>query len=350
MVKSKLFSTLCVSLLLLSSTGALMSASTTSTSPYCFEEVIIHPYHLTQGCIVDITLSRTDSNIPYVSVSTAADKQGLYSVSKYVKKGTPNQVLDVRFQIKPEDLYEGITYFFIFTYNTILYSAKQGFIAAVKPIDDYVKEEYVITSDKQPTLEFNNFYYMVRGVIKNYEKYDFSTWDSLFLDEFYYRIDLEQVKFGYKSPAMKNKLPQTAYAVITIYDPDNYFEHITQGIEGRKRFTLYAFSDENGTVSLVNDYTFYVDPNTFITYSTQVEGTVPTKYIYLPKYMYKQGLTFKYNIHFYDIGFNEIELDYTFSRQIDKRLVGNCVDSKYCVIGEQSNDHFKGGDIYEVNK
>lgn len=349
MLKSKIIASICTGLFLLPATGMLMSVQPhEKPAAYNFDVTKIYPYQHDGFARIYVKLTRTDDNIPYIGVKTCSTEKGKFTRTDFLRGTSDSRVLEGYLRADSTYLYEGITYFRIFTFTTYEGSGEVGFTVPVKESTDL--EDYVIDANKYdtPVVKFDNFAYFEGHTNMSWETFNFQWWDTLFFDETYYRIDLEQIYFGYSCPFMGGKLPQTAEAVITINDPGGYMSYIQRG-SSRKRFYLTPHLSK-GRVTCVSDYTFYVDPDTFVMYETQLAGTVPTKYIYLPKHKYQDDLTFSYNVKFYDIGVNEVDINYSYSRQISKRLVGNCVNSQYCVIGEQSSDHFQGGQIIEVTK
>ncbi len=93
----------------------------------------------------------------------------------------------------------------------------------------------------------------------------------------------------------------------------------------------------------------YVNPKTFEMSSIQFDGYVETTCLYLPKGY--DGFYSSWNCGFviYQIGMNKIMLACSLALINGKRIMGNCVNSDYCIISESASPDFEVGTVVEHN-
>ena len=196
---------------------------------------------------------------------------------------------------------------------------------------DIAKSSYELIEDNQ-SIESHNDLVVVRGngtYSTRKIKYSFFGFDGLYVPSYYHKISVAD--FGITMTNTDVPFFKCEPSLVI----KNY-NHIFDDVEGANdtvTFPLKTKGFKTGhSFLLKND--LYVNPETLMLSSTQKEGYVKTKYIYLPiNDMQNQG---KYECYFAftNFGIDRDMLIHSFELKALRNTFGDCSNSKYCIIRE----------------
>lgn len=161
-------------------------------------------------------------------------------------------------------------------------------------------------------------------VVENKEKLYFSDFKDYFLDDVYYRINLNQFTFAYEFP---NSTFIYKNAYMTINDKLEYFDNLTGGKIPLK------ITENNGEISVIFKFIMYVDPTLLEMNLLPKTGYVATNNFYLPvnKMSDINGMSLSFEIN--EIGYNKTTIKWDMIYDPTTNKIGPCQNSEYCIVG-----------------
>ena len=159
--------------------------------------------------------------------------------------------------------------------------------------------------------------------------YSFKNFEGIYVPSFYHKIDLSDFEIGVSNIA---KYTFTCTPTLVIKNINGVFDDIT-GANTSAEFKLKSKETTSGFTFELAD-TLYVDKETLLLSSTEKEGYVKTKHIYLPRN--EMRIQDQYDAYFVFEGFG-INLDLLYYRvelMALKNTFGDCRNSEYCIQEE----------------
>lgn len=202
----------------------------------------------------------------------------------------------------------------------------------------FVEAPIINVTDDIKVVSFLNIatYSNVFGLEENFENYDFRGFDSIYVPDYYHKLDLSsfQLKVGNKTrDTFKYKS-----AVFYIYDPDDLFEEFAQYRTGDYiQLPLDFQLESNKYYSLRLKNPLYVNKLNLKMSFTKKDEYVETRHIYFPINQMQNVETYRFALTISDLGYNMAYISYSFTVRAFKNIVGDCSNSKYCIgISNQS--------------
>lgn len=307
------------------------------------EHLKAYPYKYGQPGIIDVLITRLDTGPLTLYIETSRSEDGPYTLA--TKYTGDNKKLDHTLIVPISQMYRDNTYVHAYMY----YFPKQDdWIKSVRfcwqPMESFT---YHIDGDKVPRYYFANGIYYSGKKFTNGETFDVSSLVSLYVNEYYYRLDLDILTFLYTSALNDSNLGDNLTATLKMADPNNFFLNIGEKENNKRVFTLNIVK-EGECYRVKSPYTFYVNPDTLQMFGKKTGNTIATRYIYLPKNFYSENYSIDFTLYIDKIGINENSFIYNFSHLFLKKMMGNCSDSKYCIIGENSGNSLGDSSYEEV--
>lgn len=188
--------------------------------------------------------------------------------------------------------------------------------------------KYKITENNKNNVVFDKYTAKVGKNGNISETYDYSNVLPYFTNDRYYRLMVNSMMIKYTS---SNKY---SYGSAYLYfdDPDNIFPHLEENVNRKKHIELKCEMVGN-YITFAYKNMMYVNPKNMQMSMTQKPGFLTCKYFYLPLGQEERfdGYIFTLTIH--SSGVSKIELSYDIVFNTGYSLVGDCIDSDYCVVG-----------------
>lgn len=159
--------------------------------------------------------------------------------------------------------------------------------------------------------------------------YSFAGFEGLYIPNYYHKIDLSNFAIG-----LANSYHPffTCTPTLTIKNYDNAFKDITGAGETVTFNLKLVEGDHRYTFELAD--LVYVHTETLKMSSTKKSGYVQTKHIYLPRNEMRNQDKFESYFLFQDFGIDRDMVIHQFEIRALTNIVGDCRNSKYCVIRE----------------
>lgn len=137
---------------------------------------------------------------------------------------------------------------------------------------------------------------------------------------------------------------ECGYAILNITDGFEDFPNIGSVINNSRRaipIEYKALSDSRITLKFKND--LFVHPITHAMSETYRNGYVKTDKLFFPNNS-AINTSYKMQIYMEDFGINDSTVTYTFNLTLSEKIVGNCIDSRYCVISKAATPNIDLGE------
>ena len=198
----------------------------------------------------------------------------------------------------------------------------------VKPVAKNSSEQVISSSNYRFTTEGLSFYVKDSEIISLNDDIIFDL-NKMNLDhEYYYKLDLSKLSFSYNN----NKIPYKE-AYLTFNDYNQIFKYLDHDQNNLVKIPL-SLSVWNKKVSMSLKGPYYVNPISFDIATQELEGFTYSPYFLLPKNMKDQFDTSNFTLHLAGLGNAGFNLKCTLNYTCDKTLIGPCMTSDYCVIGD----------------
>lgn len=162
------------------------------------------------------------------------------------------------------------------------------------------------------------------------DAYDFSYLGDEILEETYLYIDLRKIKFKYTGERLlthgEMKFTFTDWWNNFPYlEKINVFTYVNLELEFDYSTSFYNFALADG---------YYVNPKTLEMSYTNRVGFIETDIFYLPMNKSDTVDGMKLMFYLYDMGYELNEFRFEMKYYFGKKLIGDCSDSDYCIVGE----------------
>ena len=159
--------------------------------------------------------------------------------------------------------------------------------------------------------------------------YEFDGFEGIYVPAYYHKIDLEDFYFSVEG-IYQQFINFSGSLVIKNYN--NVFKDVS-GANETATFDLKIVNEApDYTFALKND--MYVDPESLLMSSTQKDGYVKTKHIYLPRNEMQNQDKFEFNLVLNNFGIDKDLVVHHLDVKALKNIFGDCNNSKYCVVRE----------------
>lgn len=162
------------------------------------------------------------------------------------------------------------------------------------------------------------------------EHFNFSGFMDYFNVDYYYRLSLDSLSITYSS---KKSYPG-CNANLRFVDYSHLFPYIDS--EDSVPIVNIPLNTENsgGLVTFSFPKTMYVNPYTLEMSLVARPDFKATKYFYLPHNHLPELLDQIFTLEVSDFGYSKVSFSYDIRYTNNRRLIGDCNSSDYCVIGE----------------
>lgn len=197
------------------------------------------------------------------------------------------------------------------THDTYLAKAKNFVLSSLN-------NSFVAT---QPTLFYSKGTWSTKAA-----KYSFSNFNDIYIPSYYHSVEVDE--YAIES---SDYFPVTGKDInLWLTNRNGVFNDMPNDSE---YLILPLILDENGKLKVKD--TYYVDPLTLLMSSTQKEGYIPTKHLYLPKNEMRFQGEYEGILMFNDMGPEHISCIYSFTLNALLNVMGNCHNSEFCVVQNQ---------------
>ena len=190
--------------------------------------------------------------------------------------------------------------------------------------------------------DFINDYYVVEDIVvdpDNYskvkdEKFKFNQALDYFNSDTYYRLSLEDVLITYECG-----LPfPGCIAHLHFVDYLKSFPYLDSENEVPTFDIPLRTITKNNRISFAFPHVMYVKPATLEMSLEARPGFVSTSYFYLPKNRCEEMLDQVFSVDVKEFGHGKTSFTWDMRYLNNQRLIGDCSNSDYCVIGEPTNE------------
>ena len=190
--------------------------------------------------------------------------------------------------------------------------------------------------------DFINDYYVVEDIVvdpDNYskvkdEKFKFNQALDYFNSDTYYRLSLEDVLITYECG-----LPfPGCIAHLHFVDYLKSFPYLDSENEVPTFDIPLRTITKNNRISFAFPHVMYVKPATLEMSLEARPGFVSTSYFYLPKNRCEEILDQVFSVDVKEFGHGKTSFTWDMRYLNNQRLIGDCSNSDYCVIGEPTNE------------
>lgn len=176
----------------------------------------------------------------------------------------------------------------------------------------------------------NNFIFKFETTKKNSfnsEKYIFADMQSNLTNDYENKLYINS-RFAYgKSQAATND----AYGYLTFTDTYNLFPYMEKS---NKVITLPLHIDKKSALNYITyNNEMYVNPYTLQMASHYRFGFVTTNNFYLPIEESKKMEDYTFYIHLRELGYSEIDVDFSLTYSNEYKIFGSCDSATYCIGG-----------------
>ena len=184
------------------------------------------------------------------------------------------------------------------------------------------------------TYEVNNVlgYTNEKGNFITSNAYHFKNWYALNDITTYNKFDVEM--FSFEETFGHLYIP-VEYSRIELKIPANYglFSDLTDSERSSNSVVLSLKLLDKGDNHFVLSFNqnLFVNPQTYEMSRVERNNFVPTKYIYLPKNGFNDLGNLNFEINGEKLGTMHLDFEYHFSIEAQRRRIGDCVTSDYCV-------------------
>ena len=161
------------------------------------------------------------------------------------------------------------------------------------------------------------------------EVFSFKNSVSIVNDETYHHLSLNELYFNYY---FSLKYPNYSQCYLYFYDTYYLFTTITTTRIIKVPLLLY-FDPSLSKVYFRYKNTMYVEPSSLQMSLVKKEGYIETNKFYFPLNQKEKINTYNFKIEIKKMGQNETDVSIPFNYRSGKNLLGDCVDSDYCIIG-----------------
>ena len=230
--------------------------------------------------------------------------------------------------------------------SVLLFQATNCTTRGVVPIITNYPTMYPNNYDED---EFENTYCFTRskGWVLYYEEFSFKGFEDLYIPDYYHKVDFSD--FRIKRTAVSSvDLPYTRASVLI----DNYnglFSDVgTPLANGQKRYLLLDLEKgTNNWYHFVFKDKLYVHKTKLLMSSTPKEGYIETRHFYLPHLGMKDQENYKFQFSIVDLGGAKATFSHRMSVKAPIDIIGNCVDSEYCVSTYNDSPELELGSVEE---
>lgn len=163
------------------------------------------------------------------------------------------------------------------------------------------------------------------------EYFEFENFYDFFLIDEYYRLKMDQ----YKCYSHLEESFSWIDAYIELVNPQPCFNYLCDS-DGKISFPIVLINHDNQYFSLDFANYLYVNPNNYEMSLKPKIGFRQTKYFYLPINCQEQVKKQEFLITITGIGYWKTNMSWSSYVPVDVNLIGDCSNSKYCVVGGQS--------------
>lgn len=157
--------------------------------------------------------------------------------------------------------------------------------------------------------------------------YDFEGFEPTYYPNQYHNIKLDQLTITLSNNYFP-KLFSSGYLYLT--NNNEVFNDMP--LNGSNLRVPITFEKSlNNTYHLCLRDVYYINPDTYLMSSTKKDGFLETKYIYFPNSEMNELQNYKARILLLDFGVEHSRVIYEFSFKSLFSLLGNCIDSEYCI-------------------
>lgn len=190
--------------------------------------------------------------------------------------------------------------------------------------------------------DYINDYYVVEDIVvdpDNYskvkdEKFKFDQALDYFNSDTYYRLSLEDVLITYECG-----LPfPGCIAHLHFVDYLKSFPYLDSENEVPTFDIPLRIITKNNRISFAFPHVMYVKPATLEMSLEARPGFVSTSYFYLPKNRCEEILDQVFSVDVKEFGHGKTSFTWDMRYLNNQRLIGDCSNSDYCVIGEPTNE------------
>lgn len=231
--------------------------------------------------------------------------------------GTSNQI---------KLFYEGNISYDVLTINAVFESGKNS----------------VINSENYSLSPGTGFIVNDAGNISTYtDTYNFKNFNESYTPTYYHNISLDNYQIVKTNNAMQNFSADS----ISLYLTNR--EGVFDNMPGNHNYMIVPLSIySNGTKSYLKLKNFYyVNPKTLLMSEEYKVGYVSTGHIYFPHNEMKYQGEYEGRIIFSHINGGQSNLTYKFSLNAELNLLGDCIESEYCVVTKDGSDNNMGYEI-----
>lgn len=225
--------------------------------------------------------------------------------------------------------------------NTLRFALTIGRVTKNLSVDAFRITKAVIRPNLDGQTSYSSPYnsiIMENGIIaKTRDNYVFSGFESFFEEEFYHHLNLSRLRIASENPFSYSK------ATLRIKDDYGFYTRLNRGLTiGYRELPL--------KLTLINDYyhfdygtNLYVDPDTLLMSLSSRDGFIPTNTFFFPKQQYSRQKEIDMSIMITECGINSNTIIYDFSHIANLRFIGDCRNSKYCIVTQSHTDN----DVFE---
>jgi hypothetical protein len=163
-------------------------------------------------------------------------------------------------------------------------------------------------------------------LITKRDSFIFNGFNGIVEDEFYHYLDLSSLSINSENPFVYTK------AVLMIPENGPFYNLLPKSKSvGYREIELTILSDQGGRLTMAFSKTLFVEPKTLMMSSVAKDGFVETNQLYFPKEAFESEHDLDLRITISGCGYNGITIHYLFTYYSNKKFLGNCRNSEYCI-------------------
>jgi hypothetical protein len=205
----------------------------------------------------------------------------------------------------------------IFQQENILITPK-----GIEEIQTFISPKNISTFNSEGTA----VYYSENIIFKNFF--------SDVVDEYYLRLNLNQFSFWISS--LFPTITEVKNSLLKLDDPNFDFPLLKREEESLVLLDLEV-SPVNTIFSIYLKESIFIDPINRLCSYVEKQGFKSTSYLYFPPDRFETLKRISASMTFEVMGANSYLIEYPFFYLSEKKYVGGCLDSKYCVTTSTTN-------------
>lgn len=188
-------------------------------------------------------------------------------------------------------------------------------------------KEIVITENNKNNLRIEGYLAKIGDNKRYVERYNFSELSNYFTNDRYYRLLIDDFSFTNIGSDTKD----INSATLEFSDSDNLFPFLPS--VNNKKYIDLKIEYKQGIYHFSYSNKFYVNPETLQMSYEPRENFSLVEHFYLPRGKSEKFDGYIFTLNILNAGYTKTTLKYDISFNVGHSLIGDCINSDYCVIG-----------------